>query len=406
MMGSDMKVTRRAIKISQPFGDFFVFSLGAKMLNQLTYSLPAAVVDQLDNDEETGGYRLLNFQRPRGARRLESISKFIRSEDAAFPNAVVLSVNVNQDGEIIDNDDNRWTVAEDGHGHLISIPSSSAQSASIIDGQHRLYAFNRLAADDPRRDMEILCVAYFELPLSLQAFLFATINLNQKKVDKSLAYELFGFEFEENDPMRWPPETLAVWIARLLNTEPLSPLHRNIVPGAVVEDRKSFHNTRSPEKISIAVIVEGIIRLISKSAADDRYEMRTSPDGKRRTRKVLKPIDGLPLRKHYIDGNDRAIYELLFNFFTAIRTVIIERSTAESYLRKTVGFQAYFDVLKWMLERREIRSFNYSVESLERVFENCSDLPFVEGSGYQASGIGRTTIRQDIIRRIESSLNI
>jgi hypothetical protein len=41
--------------------------------------------------------------------------------------------------------------------------------------------------------MQLICSIFFELPKPYQAQLFATINSTQKPVDKSLTYELFGY---------------------------------------------------------------------------------------------------------------------------------------------------------------------------------------------------------------------
>ena len=82
------------------------------------------------------------------------------------------------------------------------IPSLTERSASIIDGQHRLHAFDKLPTDALERSMELLCVVFLELPTPYHAYVFATINFNQKRVDRSLAYELFGFDVDER-PVQW-----------------------------------------------------------------------------------------------------------------------------------------------------------------------------------------------------------
>jgi hypothetical protein len=56
--------------------------------------------------------------------------------------------------------------------------------ARIVD----LHAFSQLADDEEHRDMELLCVVFIDLPTPYHAYIFATINFNQKKVDRSLTY--------------------------------------------------------------------------------------------------------------------------------------------------------------------------------------------------------------------------
>jgi hypothetical protein len=45
--------------------------------------------------------------------------------------------------------------------------------------------------------MSLVCSVYFDLPRPFQAQLFATINSTQKRVDRSLTYELFGYNIVE-----------------------------------------------------------------------------------------------------------------------------------------------------------------------------------------------------------------
>ena len=58
--------------------------------------------------------------------------------------------------------------------------------------------------------------------------MFATINGNQKRVDKSLALELFGINLENESKDTWSPEKLAVYITRKFNFTKDSPLEGKI----------------------------------------------------------------------------------------------------------------------------------------------------------------------------------
>lgn len=56
----------------------------------------------------------------------------------------------------------------------------------VIDGQHRLFAF-----DGSEKDFELPVVAFFGLDVSWQAYLFWTINIKPKKINPSLAFDLY-----------------------------------------------------------------------------------------------------------------------------------------------------------------------------------------------------------------------
>ena len=71
-----------------------------------------------------------------------------------------------------------WELAEEG-----------LEPIEIIDGQHRLYAFSKDEALDG--DFEFPVVLFDDLDISWQAYLFWTINIRPKRINPSLAYDLY-----------------------------------------------------------------------------------------------------------------------------------------------------------------------------------------------------------------------
>ena len=367
----EVSVQQPAIRVDQPLGTFYAFSLSADMLNRIAYSYPAEAVDRMDNEwSDSKGYSILGSQRAEKKKRLDEIASFIRTTDATFPNAIILGANYDRDGQYIESEVDRWTVREDAGGRwTIRIPNVNRQSASIIDGQHRLHAFDRLPPDAPERRMELLCVAFLELPTPYHAYVFATINFNQKKVSKSEAYEMFGFDVDERPPIFWSPETLAVYLTRLLNTEKSSPLFKCILPSA--DSKVLFQDSddgKSDVRVSLATVVDGILRLISRNPMEDRNTIRR-PQNRERGRESLTGITGAPLRELYIKGNDKAIFELLCNYFSAVQEEVWTTAGQGSYLRKTVGVQALFDVFRELLLRNPIRSLEFSKPNFDLLIE-------------------------------------
>jgi len=59
----------------------------------------------------------------------------------------------------------------------------------IIDGQHRLYAFE--SAGKLPGDFELPVVAFHGLDLGWQAYLFWTINISPKRINRSHAFDLY-----------------------------------------------------------------------------------------------------------------------------------------------------------------------------------------------------------------------
>jgi len=401
-------VCRPAIRVSQPLGSFYAFSLSADLLSQITYSQPAEVMERMEHEENDnrGGYSIFGTQRVESKKRLDEIASFIRTTEATFPNAIILAANYDQDGIYIDVEDvgRRWNVDGPSQGPwMLRIPSLHQRSASIIDGQHRLHAFDKLPENAPERHMELLCVVFLELPTPYHAYVFATINFNQKKVDRSLAYELFGFDVDEKPSKFWSPETLAVYLARLLNTEKQSPLFRSIFPAAdsdtLFDDNEESSNS-GDVRISMATVVDGILRLISKNPKEDRNTVRR-PENKERGRESLVSVKEMPIRELYINGNDKAIYELVCNYFSAVRATVWKSAGQGSYLRKTVGVQALFDVFRELLLSRPVTAANFSCDALTVILTRGSNLD-PAGDKYQASGIGRSEIRRELLKVIRN----
>jgi DNA phosphorothioation-associated DGQHR protein 1 len=389
-------ISRPAIRVDQPLGTFYAFSLDAPRLNKITYSLPASALKAMDGEESKAGpYGIFGTQRKENKRRLDEIADFIKTSDAMFPNSIILGANFNPDGNLVESG-NIWKVKRTGDEYHILIPVDGPPIASIIDGQHRLHAFERVVGH-PNQYMDLLCAVYLDLPMPLHAHIFATINFNQKKVDRSLAYQLFGFVLNEDEAEAWPPEMLAVHTARVLSADVNSPLFLSISPGLIVDDEPSPGN--GPKvNVSFATVVDGILRLISRNPKEDRHKLRDTENSVH-SRNILSEIPELPLRTLFIKGNDKAIYEIIFNYFTAISKTLWKNAPAESYLRKTVGVQAYFDVLQRLLRSEKINRTNFSVDALTLRFNSCIDL--AKTGKYQASGIGRSDIRRDILSKLD-----
>lgn len=388
-----------ALRIEQPLGAFVVFTLQATKLLPLTYTQPATLIEKMDEAEATIGYGLFGTQRRQKPRRLDEISRFIRSTDATFPNAIILAANYNRNGELVEAD-RQWRLDQKADGTYTLVIPEGAEQASIIDGQHRLMAFNELPPEAENREMELLCVVFLDLPTPFHAFVFATINFNQVKVDRSLAYQLFGFQVEQQKPSEWVPETTAVAIGRLLASSEDSPFKDRISSGLVentVVTQANQVGDRTRMRVSMATVVDGILRLITRNPRRDRDLMRSAANVGA-TREALPAHDEAPLRRLYVENNDRALYETVRNYFVAISETIWATAPDNSYLKKTVGIQAQFDVLKTLLGEtaptRDTTSADYFRRKLVR-WEGKQD-----PETYQASGIGRTRIRDDILAAI------
>jgi len=391
MVGESFPIRIPVILVKQPLSDFYITKIPAKTLLEITFSDPLRV-----REKAPGGlsYFLSGSQR-RLTLRTGEIEGFIKTVEAAFPNSIILGGNYRQDGNLEDDPERRWTVEADGDVLYLNIPKR-LPLASIIDGQHRLMAFERVDGD--RKDMELLCSIYLDLPNAFQALLFATINFNQKKVDRSQAYELFGFDLEDEPENSWSPDKAAVYIARRLNMNPESAFRGHITIAAQdINVLGELQGVDNQWKVSMATVVDGLIRLFSKSPRNDKDALRSIPASHRRNRNIL-PDDGTPFRTSYKAGNDKPIETAVLNFFSVVNELLWSNANDRSYIRKTVGIQALFDVLLELMHDVESKR-DISKEYFRSYLSRVTEADFSR-EAYQASGIGRSRIRKAILEQI------
>lgn len=346
----------KAIKVIQPLGEFYIAKIKARDLLKISTS-------QVARYDRNGN--VIGNQRPINIDRLKAIAKYIQSEEMSFPTSIIVAANVNANGIIYDDEDNRWKIKTTSIPDVfeLEIPEHCI-SALIIDGQHRLKAFEEKTLDDSYRDIELVCSIFFDLPGSYQAYLFATINGNQKRVDKSLALELFGINLDNEPQNTWSPEKLAVYITRKFNFTKGSPLEGKIrlAPLCGVDTDKSKW------LLSTAAMVEGITKLISSNPQRDRDELVRKRKNffEDKSRKRLKDIsDNSVLRKLYIETEDEEIYSKLCNYFTSVNNLLWVNADADSIINKTIGISALFDVLRSLLEQSiDILNFDEYIRKL------------------------------------------
>lgn len=272
----------RALRVEQPIGVYYVAILQARVLLEVAFSdvLSARLREGEDYYDLDGTQRLMN------PKRLQMIADYINRPDAAFPNSIILAANFRKEDGLIEDDDfeieegqreaagRSWSVDQQDDGCCILRIPTKEKLAAIIDGQHRLFAF--VSARPQRLDMNLICSIFIDLPKPYQAQLFATINSTQKPVDKSLTYELFGYNIEEEDEKFWSPDKLAVFLARKLSTDEKSPLKGRIVIAPKKDDALAKMSAGALWKVSTAVVVEGIMRLTAPSPKRSRRTLRST----------------------------------------------------------------------------------------------------------------------------------
>lgn len=198
----------------EPEKHFYVFSLSARQLRSLSGVNRRDAQNGKKRSDDTG------IQRGHEQSRSKGIAEYIKygypwsgltksqRKDSKFddlrkpgwlPTAIVINILKKEDvrnGKGVDASDLITIKEIDGSLVEIILPlpkdekgwkSGQVRPLEVIDGQHRLLAFN----EDIDEDYELPVVAYYGLDLSWQAYLFWTINIKPKRINPSLAYDLY-----------------------------------------------------------------------------------------------------------------------------------------------------------------------------------------------------------------------
>lgn len=202
----------KELQRTKPKPTMYLFTLSAIQLRKLS-----GVFDRKRNGGDASG-----IQRAHEKSRSESISKFVRhgypyselstkkqqdpendtlKKPGWLPTSIVVNIlgpsQVRRDKTVATSD--LITVSDYDESLVeISLPPQSNEHdwepesfppIEIIDGQHRLFAFDRNS--DLPDDFQLPVVAFHELDIVWQAYLFWSINVSPKRINASHAYDLF-----------------------------------------------------------------------------------------------------------------------------------------------------------------------------------------------------------------------
>lgn len=219
---------------------------------------------------------------------------------------------------------------EDGQ---VSIPLV-ANSAQVIDGQHRLVGLERaIKKDESIEKQEVMVVLSNQLNTKDSAGVFLNINTEQKPVPKSLIYDLFGV-INENEPEL--PLVRAKDIALALQYDEKSPYLNSVkMPGSM----------RGVGIIDLSTIINSIRPLLDDDGAFKKFRLMTL---------------------------ERQVAVVL-NYFNAIKAAYMKKDmwhskTSNPFLTNA-GFIAAADVLNKTMIPKCVEKKDFSQENMERLLK-------------------------------------
>lgn len=158
------------------------------------------------------------LQRRTDLKRINDISSFVNeSEGIVFPTPLVLSLNVFEKNNEKKED---YYIFYDNEIYF-----SENVEFTIIDGQHRLAGLvAAFSKDKVNNDIEMPITLLLDANISIASKMFIDINGNQRKVNKSVIYDLF----ENTDPKEVELISRFASAVRVLNSKKSSPLYKRI----------------------------------------------------------------------------------------------------------------------------------------------------------------------------------
>jgi DGQHR domain-containing protein len=319
---SPRSIVVSALKIRQPIGDIYVGSIPAQTLVEITdFDIRALV-------SERGIDSYLGIQRELDPKRVREIAQYVKGQDATFPTAVVLAVP------------ERCVTIEipyEADDHFVKMtlsnyPEDDADGvilykniARVIDGQHRIKGLQNYQGPD----FDINVSIFVDADIADQASIFATVNLAQTKVNKSLVYDLF--ELNKNRS----PEKICHSVVVTLEATEGSPFYRKIkrLGKATVG--------RYTETLSQATVVSGILQYICKDRIEVLRDRQIGRRGGTFPIAVGRDAERLVLRPFFVEGQDVEMTNLLWNYFDAVKQRwpdAWERNATGVILNRTNGF--------------------------------------------------------------------
>lgn len=311
----------QCVEIVQPIGTLYVGSIGHQDLIKISY----ADIRRLDRDLDD----YLGIQRKLSKKRVEELSQYVNTVDATFPTGVILAVS--SDSE---NDPEIKNVIYDDETKILKIRDDQ-EVAKIIDGQHRIKG---LESYNGSGSFQVNIIIFIDMDIEDQAMVFATINLAQTKVSKSLVYDLYEYTKSRS------PQKTSHNIARLLNSNEDSPFYNRIkILGTATP------GVRQIQTLTQATVVEAILKYISgtnQRALEDRNLLKQN---KRPSKASAEETRDLIFRNMFLDKKDAEIAKVIWNYFSAVEQRWAQSwntlETTGNILPRTNGFRALMRLL-------------------------------------------------------------
>jgi DGQHR domain-containing protein len=249
--------------------------------------------------EERDVERYLGIQRPLSKSRVKEIGEYVNFADATFPSAIIIAV------------DERCVQVNKRAGTMTlrnvmdpENPVPKRMIARVIDGQHRVAGLRWFKPTELKPKFDCMVTVLVGMDIADQAHIFATVNLAQAKVNRSLAIDLYALE-KTRSPMKTAHSVVVA-----LDRNQGGPFHRRIKRLGVATEG------RTGETLSQATVVDGLMPYISANPDYDRDQLLR---GRKLQRVDDRTEKTLLFRNWFLEEKDGQIARAYSAYFDAVR---------------------------------------------------------------------------------------
>jgi DGQHR domain-containing protein len=308
MTPTDGFISFSCIEVTQPIGTFYIGAIKSEDLVHIAYS-------DIRKKSRRALEEYLGIERDLAQGRVAELKQYVNTVDATFPPSVILAIDAEK--------------AEYDQKSGVMRIAYEEDVAKIIDGQHRIAGLEAFKG----KAFQVNATIFVDMDMEDQAMVFATINLKQTKVTKSLAYDLYDYAVGRS------PQKTCHNIAKLLNSRERSPFSGKIKILGIA--------TGTPEEtLTQATFVDRLMKHISSNPMQDRDILKRKQEIPRPSR---AESERLVFRSFFIEDNDAIIAKNVSNYFQAVANRWPDAWTIPpkgNVLGRTTGFGALMRLLR------------------------------------------------------------
>jgi DGQHR domain-containing protein len=209
--------------------------------------------------------------------------------------------------------------------------------ARVIDGQHRIAGLMKFVPVPPDAPFDVPVTVFVGADIADQAYIFSTVNLEQTKVSRSLAIDLYELARHRS------PFKTCHNVAVALDRDEDGPLYHRIKRLGFATAGRKF------EPITQATFVDGLIPYISADPKGDRDLILRGRPLERSSRS-----EGEIFRTMFIEGRDLEIARTVSEYFYAVRdrwSVAWDNTERGAMLNRTNGLRALMRALGFFYKK-------------------------------------------------------